>query len=98
MQGFLVRELPLMFCRLLTMAPALALLAAGAEPSRALVISQVVLSFGIPLALVPLLLFTQRRDVMGSLVHHLLTTTIAWTMAVLIVSLNALLLVVAAGA
>ena len=98
MQGFGVRELPLMFRRLLTMAPALAVLAAGAEPSRALVLSQVVLSFGIPFALVPLLLFTQPRDVMGSLVNHRLTTTIAWTMAVLIVSLNALLLVVTVGA
>jgi manganese transport protein len=76
------------------MAPALILLAAGAEPSRALVLSQVVLSFGIPFALIPLLLFTQSRELMGSLVNRPLTITVSWLIAGLIVSLNVLLLAV----
>ncbi|MGZ4186659.1 MAG: Nramp family divalent metal transporter [Solirubrobacteraceae bacterium] len=94
MQGFTERELSLTFRRLVTMAPALILLAAGAEPSRALVLSQVVLSFGIPFALIPLLLFTQSRKLMGPLVNGPLTITLSWLVAGLIVSLNMLLLAV----
>lgn len=61
MQGFINRRIPLFLRRLVTMAPALGVLAVGVNPSRALVISQVVLSFGIPFALIPLLMFCRNR-------------------------------------
>ena len=70
MQGFINRTIPLVLRRLVTMTPALIVLALGLNPSRSLVISQVVLSFGIPFALVPLVLLTRRRDVMGALVNR----------------------------
>src|ERR671912_1298691 len=92
MQGFINRQIPLLLRRLITMAPALIILAIGFNPSRALVISQVVLSFGIPFALVPLLIFCRNRDVMGTLVNHRLTTTVATVVVFLIVSLNVFLL------
>ena len=69
MQGFVNRRIPLFLRRAVTLAPALIVLAIGVEPSRALVLSQVVLSFGIPFALVPLLYFTSRRDLMGGLAN-----------------------------
>src|SRR5207253_10994530 len=65
MQGFVARRIPLFVRRLVTMLPAFVVIGIGLDPSRTLVISQVVLSFGIPFALVPLVLFTSRRDVMG---------------------------------
>jgi manganese transport protein len=74
------------------MMPALIILAIGLNPSRSLVISQVVLSFGIPFALIPLLIFCRNRDVMGTLVNHRLTTMIAAVVVALIVSLNVFLL------
>jgi manganese transport protein len=92
MQGFLRRSIPLFARRALTLAPALLVLALGAEPSGALVISQVVLSFGIPFALVPLLLLTRRRDVMGDLVNRPSTTVWATLVTVVIVGLNIVLI------
>jgi manganese transport protein len=92
MQGFISRTIHLGLRRAITMAPALIVLAIGVNPSRALVISQVVLSFGIPFALVPLVLLTRRRDIMGSLVNRPLTTTLATLVAALIIALNAFLL------
>src|SRR5215216_4439783 len=68
MQGFINRQIPLFLRRLITMMPALIILGIGLNPSRSLVISQVVLSFGIPFALIPLLIFCRNRDVMGTLV------------------------------
>lgn len=62
MQGFLHRRIPVWIRRLFTMLPALVVIGAGLDPTRTLVISQVVLSFGLPFALVPLVLFTRRRD------------------------------------
>jgi manganese transport protein len=93
MQGFINRTIPLVARRLVTMIPALVVLGVGLDPSRSLVISQVVLSFGIPFALVPLVLLTRRRDVMGALVNRGVTTAIASVVAALIISLNAFLLV-----
>jgi manganese transport protein len=93
MQGFLQRRIPLFLRRALTMLPALAILALGVEPTSALVISQVVLSFGIPFALVPLLLLTRRRDIMGELVNEGRTTVLAAVVATVIIGLNAVLLV-----
>ena len=66
MQGFIRRQIPLLVRRAVTMLPAFVVIAIGVDPSRTLVISQVVLSFGIPFALIPLVMFTRRRDVMGS--------------------------------
>ncbi len=92
MQGFIQRRIPLLLRRLVTMAPALFVLAIGLDPMRSLVFSQVVLSFGIPFALVPLVLLTRRRDVMGELANHRVTTIVAAVVAGLIIALNVFLL------
>jgi manganese transport protein len=92
MQGFIRRRIPIFLRRLVTMLPALLVAAIGLNPSRTLVISQVVLSFGIPFALVPLVYFTSRRDLMGSLVNRRATTAIATLVAALISALNLFLL------
>jgi manganese transport protein len=93
MQGFLKRRIPLTVRRAVTLAPALLVLALGVDPTRALVLSQVVLSFGIPFALVPLVLLTRRADVMGALVNRTTTTAVAWVVAALVIGLNGFLLV-----
>jgi manganese transport protein len=93
MQGFINRTIPLVLRRLVTMLPALVVLGIGLDPSRSLVISQVVLSFGIPFALVPLVLLSRRRDIMGPLANRGLTTAAAGVVAALIISLNGFLLV-----
>jgi manganese transport protein len=92
MQGFIARTIPLALRRLVTMTPALIVLAVGLNPSRSLVISQVVLSFGIPFALVPLVLLTRRRDIMGALVNRRVTTAAASIVAAMIIALNGFLL------
>jgi manganese transport protein len=92
MQGFIGRRIPVFLRRAITMVPALVVLAAGLPPTGSLVISQVVLSFGIPLALVPLILLTRRADVMGTLVNRSLTTWAAAAVAGLIIVLNGYLL------
>ena len=93
MQGFLRRSLPLALRRAVTMMPALVVLGLGLDPTRSLVVSQVVLSFGIPFALVPLVLLTSRRDVMGVHVNRRATTLVAGAVAALITGLNVYLLV-----
>jgi manganese transport protein len=93
MQGFIRRRIPIVVRRLVTMAPAFVVIAIGLDPSRTLVISQVVLSFGIPFALVPLVLFTSRRRIMGVLVNHRGTTIAAAGVAGVIIALNVFLLV-----
>jgi manganese transport protein len=92
MAGFINVRIPLMLRRAITMIPALVVLAVGMNPTDALVLSQVVLSFGIPLALIPLVMLTCRRDVMGVHVNRRLTTLAAWGCALLISSLNVFLL------
>ena len=92
MQGFINRRIPLFLRRFVTMIPALVFIAAGVDPSRALVISQVVLSFGIPFALIPLLLFSRDRRLMGSLVNRRVTTAAATIVAAVIIGLNFFLL------
>jgi manganese transport protein len=77
---------------LVTMIPAFVVIAIGLNPSRTLVISQVVLSFGIPFALIPLVIFTSRRDVMGVLVNRRMTIVAAIVVAALISGLNVFLL------
>jgi manganese transport protein len=93
MQGFIARSVPLIVRRAVTMTPALIVLAIGVDPTSALVISQVVLSFGIPFALVPLVLLTRRRDIMGALVNRRITTIVAGFVAAIISALNIFLLV-----
>ncbi|HEY5848603.1 MAG TPA: Nramp family divalent metal transporter [Microlunatus sp.] len=88
MQGFLRRRIPLVVRRLVTLAPALLVIAAGIDTTAALVISQVVLSFGIPFALIPLVLLTRRCDVMGALVNRRPTTFVAAVVATVICCLN----------
>lgn len=92
MQGFLHRHIPLWLRRAVTIIPSLIVIAAGLDPTRSLVISQVVLSFGLPFALIPLIIFTSRRDLMGSLVNRHLTTATISFIALLIVALNGFLL------
>ena len=92
MQGFLRRHIKPWVRRLVTMLPSLIVIALGLDPTRTLVISQVVLSFGLPFAVIPLVLFTRRRDIMGVLVNQRLTTIIASIMAVIIIVLNLYLL------
>jgi manganese transport protein len=92
MRGFVGLNVPLVLRRLLTMLPALAVLAIGLSPTSVLVLSQVVLSFGIPFALIPLVLLTSRRDVMGVHVNRALTTALAVAVAGVIVALNVFLI------
>jgi manganese transport protein len=92
MQGFLDWHIPVWIRRLVTMVPSLVVIMMGLEPTRTLVISQVVLSFGLPFAIIPLIMFTQRRDLMGVLVNHRITTILASLIAVVIIALNIYLL------
>ena len=92
MQGFIRRSIPLFLRRAITLAPALLVLAIGFNPTDALVLSQVVLSFGIPFALVPLLILARRRDVMGPLVNPTWLTALAGVLAALIIGLNVFLI------
>jgi manganese transport protein len=94
MQGFIRKRIPLFLRRALTMLPALAVLALGLNPTSSLVISQVVLSFGIPFALTPLVMLSRRRDVMGEFVNRRVTTITASIVVGVIVLLNIYLLYV----
>ncbi|MDT7728538.1 MAG: manganese transport protein [Actinomycetota bacterium] len=88
MQGLLRKRIPLLLRRLITLTPALVILAIGVDPSQALVVSQVVLSFGIPFALAPLIKFTSDRSMMGDDVNRRVTTTLGWLVAAIIITLN----------
>jgi len=92
MQGFINRMIPLVVRRLVTMLPALVVILLEFDPTMALVYSQVVLSFGIPFALVPLIMLTRRRDIMGALVNRQITTVVASMVAAVIIALNGFLL------
>ena len=92
MHGLLHVRVPLLARRLVTLVPALAILAVGTDPTLALVLSQVVLSFGIPFALVPLVALTARREVLGVHLNRGLTTTAGIAAAVFLIALNAVLL------
>ncbi len=92
MQGLLHRSIPMLVRRLLTLCPAVAILALGFDPTRALVLSQVVLSFGIPFAVLPLVRLTSNRDLMGSDANHPVTTAIGWAVAVTVSLLNLVLI------
>ena len=92
MAGLLRKTFPLLLRRLVTLVPALAVLAVGVDPSRALVISQVVLSFGIPFALVPLVRLTANRELMGADVNHRVTSALGTAVGVVIILLNVALI------
>ena len=92
MQGLLRRTYSLLLRRLVTLIPALVILAIGVDPSRALVLSQVVLSFGIPFALIPLIRLTSDRVLMGADVNHRVTTALGWLVAGVITVLNVVLI------
>ena len=93
MQGFLERHIPVWLRRLVTILPAMVVIFMGLDPTRTLVISQVVLSFGLPFAIIPLVLFSRRPQLMGALVNRRATTAAAALISVLIILLNGYLLV-----
>jgi manganese transport protein len=95
MQGFLRRRIPVFLRRAITMIPALIVLAFAINPARVLVLSQVVLSFGIPFALIPLVMFSRRRALMGTLTNSRLTTAVAVLVTTIIVGLNVVLIALA---
>ena len=88
MQGLLHRSIPMLVRRLITVCPALAIIAIGFDPTRALVLSQVVLSFGIPFAVLPLIRLTSNRELMGHDTNHPVTTAVGWAVGILISLLN----------
>jgi manganese transport protein len=92
MQGFIHRKIPMWIRRLMTMTPSFVVIALRLDPTHTLVLSQVVLSFGLPFAIIPLVAFTSKRDLMGVLVNHKLTTIVGSLVAGLIVALNLFLL------
>jgi len=92
MQGFINFRIPLYLRRFITMLPPIAIIASGVNPTTALVLSQVVLSFGIAFALIPLILFTSNKRIMGSLKNAKWITAVSWLIAALIVALNIFLI------
>jgi manganese transport protein len=92
MQGFLRRRVPVLVRRLITMVPAFAILATGVDPTQALILSQVALSFGIPFALVPLIALTSRRPLMGDLVNRQTTIVAGAAVTALVTALNGFLI------
>ncbi|MEA4902604.1 Nramp family divalent metal transporter [Desulfitobacterium sp.] len=92
MKGFVGLSIPINLRRLITMAPALIIIALGINPMNALVISQVVLSFALPFAIIPMLWITSRKDLMGSLVNKPVTKVVGWIITSIVVGLNAVLL------
>jgi manganese transport protein len=92
MQGFLHFHIPPWIRRVVTIVPSLIVIFVGLDPTRTLVISQVVLSFGLPFAVIPLIMFTSSKDIMGVLVNRRLTNLLAGLCAVLILALNIFLL------
>ena len=93
MQGFIRFHIPLWFRRAITMLPSFVVILLGLDPTRILVMSQVLLSFGIALALVPLLIFTSNAKLMGDLVNTRWVRGIGWAIVAIVVSLNGWLIV-----
>lgn len=92
MKGFVGLNIPLNLRRFITMMPALTIIALGINPMKALVISQVTLSFSLPIAIIPLLLIAGRKDLMGKFVNNPTTNIIGWTITGVIIMMNAFLL------
>ncbi len=93
MQGFLTWEIPVWVRRLVTMLPSMIVIFVGFDPSKTLVLSQVLLSFGLPFAIIPLVIFTSNKKIMGVLVNRKITTILAWAVAAVVVVLNIYLIV-----
>jgi manganese transport protein len=91
-EGFLKIRFSIFLRRLLTMIPAIAVIAAGYDPLKVLVLSQVLLSFTLPFALLPLIVLTRRANVMGDLVNHRVANWLAYFTVAIIIALNVLLL------
>jgi manganese transport protein len=92
MDGFLGWKIPIWLRRLITMLPALIVIAIGLDPTYTLVLSQVALSFVLPFAVIPLMYFTTRRSLMGDMVNRRWTTILGWIVTTIIISLNLFLL------
>lgn len=92
MQGYINRRIPIYLRRTITIIPPLIVIAIGVDSTLALVISQIILSFGIPFALIPLIIYTSQKKIMGNLVNHKITTFTAWIIALIIIALNIFLL------
>jgi manganese transport protein len=92
MQGFLHRHIPVWLRRTITIIPSIVVIAIGLDPTRTLVMSQVVLSFGLPFAVIPLILFTRKKEIMGILVNRKITNFIVYIIAALILLLNVYLI------
>lgn len=92
MQGFINKRIPIYLRRAITMIPPIAIIAFGLNPTTALVWSQVILSFGIAFALIPLIIFTSNKKIMGGLINHKVTTGLAWLVAAITITLNLFLL------
>lgn len=97
MHGLLHRRIPLLARRLISLIPAVVIVMIGVDPTRALVLSQVVLSFGIPFALVPLVAVTAKRGVLGRYANRQITTIAGIIASALLIALNAALLVLTAA-
>nr|WP_313956983.1 Nramp family divalent metal transporter [Bacillus sp. FJAT-22090] len=93
MQGYIRRRIPLYLRRAITIIPPIIVIAMGVNATTALILSQVILSFGIPFALVPLIVFTSNKKIMGSLVNHKITALFAWAIAIVIIVLNIFLII-----
>jgi manganese transport protein len=93
MDGLLRRRIPILWRRVLTAVPALILLALGLEPTRLLILSQVILSFGIPFALVPLVRIASDRELMRLAPARRATSGIAWLVIGIVTTLNLILIV-----
>ena len=92
MKGFVNLQIPLNLRRLITMVPALVVIASGINPMKALIFSQVTLSFALPLAIIPMILITNRKDLMGVFVNKPLTRIMGWIITGIIISMNAILM------
>ncbi len=93
MQGFLTWEIPVWVRRLVTMLPSMIVIIIGLDTTKTLVLSQVLLSFGLPFAIIPLVIFTSNKKIMGVLVNRKITTILAWMVAAVVVVLNIYLIV-----
>lgn len=93
MQGFIKRRINLYLRRAITTIPPLVIIWSGIDATKALITSQVILSFGIAFALIPLIIFTNNKKIMGGLVNHAFTKVVAWIIAGIVVSLNLFLIV-----
>ncbi|MDI3310041.1 MAG: Nramp family divalent metal transporter [Thermoanaerobacterium sp.] len=92
MDGFLNKTFPVLLKRFITIIPSMAVLFLGVNPMNALILSQVVLSFALPFAIIPLLLITSKREYMGGFVNNLATTIAGWVVSIFIIFLNGILL------